>query len=83
MNRPGRYQHYKGKTYVVIGVALHTETKEYFVVYYAEHGLLYSKDECSEKYFVRPLDMFNEEVLHNGIYTPRFRFIEDGDGPNE
>ena len=34
--QPGRYRHYKGKEYTVIGVALHSETQEELVVYRQE-----------------------------------------------
>ncbi|MBH0196831.1 MAG: DUF1653 domain-containing protein [Nitrospira sp.] len=51
---PGRYRHYKGQEYEVLGVARHSETEEEFVVYralYGEFGL-----------WVRPLGMFEELV---------------------
>ena len=52
--QPGRYRHYKGNEYTVIGVALHSETEGELVVYrqaYGEHGL-----------WVRPKQMFLETV---------------------
>lgn len=61
---PGRYRHYKGGEYVVIGVARHSETEEALVVYrpnYGERGL-----------WVRPLSMFMEEVEIDGKRVPRF-----------
>ncbi len=51
---PGRYRHYKGGEYTVLGVARHSETEELVVVYrpdYGEGGL-----------WVRPLAMFTETV---------------------
>ena len=63
----GRYQHYKGKEYTVIGVALHSETQEELVVYrqeYGDHGL-----------WVRPKQMFLEMVVVDGHAIPRFRHI--------
>ncbi len=63
---PGRYQHYKGGIYEVIGVARHSETEEQLVVYrplYGERGL-----------WVRPLAMFNESVLVDGREVPRFQY---------
>jgi hypothetical protein len=65
--RLGRYRHYKGKEYEVIGVARHSETLEEIVVYralYGEHGL-----------WVRPKVMFCEEVEVAGRKVPRFEFV--------
>lgn len=66
---PGRYRHYKGGEYEVIGTARHSETDECLVVYrplYGEGGL-----------WVRPLTMFVEEVNVNGESQPRFRLLEE------
>lgn len=65
----GKYQHFKGNYYEVIGIAKHSETLEEMVVYralYGEHGL-----------WIRPLKMFEENVSVNGILVPRFRKVED------
>ena len=65
--RPGRYRHYKGKEYTVLGVARHSETDEELVVYrqeYGDHGL-----------WVRPLNMFSETVVVDGKEMPRFEYI--------
>ncbi len=62
----GRYRHYKGKEYQVIGVARHSETLEELVVYQA----LYGEGEL----WVRPLSMFLEEVEVDGKKMPRFEF---------
>jgi hypothetical protein len=70
----GKYQHYKGKFYNVIGVARHSETLEELVVYEA----LYKSEEFGENaLWVRPLSMFTEEVEVNGIKVPRFKHIKD------
>lgn len=61
---PGRYRHYKGNFYQVIGTARHSETDERLVVYrplYGEGGL-----------WVRPEAMFAETVLVDGKKVPRF-----------
>lgn len=66
---PGRYRHYKGKEYEVIGCARHSETEEEFVVYralYGDHGL-----------WIRPKAMFVEEVLVDGKRVPRFELIQE------
>lgn len=69
--QPGRYRHFKGKEYTVIGVAQHTETNEWLVIYrqeYGDHALL-----------ARPYEMFLE-VVNSPEYDyigPRFVFIAD------
>ncbi len=63
----GKYEHYKGKYYEVIGMAKHSETLEKLVVYralYGEHDL-----------WVRPLKMFLEEVEIEGKKVLRFKFV--------
>ena len=65
----GRYRHYKGKDYEVLGVATHSETGEELVVYrtlYGDHSL-----------WVRPLAMFIEQVEINGEPQPRFRRLQE------
>ena len=47
--RPGRYRHFKGNEYQVLGVARHSETEEEMVVYralYGEGGLCLGCEEC-------------------------------------
>lgn len=65
--RPGRYRHYKGNDYLVLGVARHTETEEALVVYRALYG--------ARGLWVRPAAMFNETVSVDGRTQPRFAFI--------
>lgn len=67
--QPGRYQHYKGKFYVVFGVAKHSETEEELVVYRTDYG--------DKSLWVRPLTMFTESVEVNGVVTPRFRRVDE------
>lgn len=66
--RLGKYQHYKGNYYQVIGVAQHSETLEKLVVYKA----LYQPE--GENMWVRPLNMFTETVIVEGKETPRFNY---------
>lgn len=64
---PGRYRHYKGRDYEVIGVARHSETLEPLVVYrplYNDSGL-----------WVRPHAMFFGDVEIDGRRQPRFAFV--------
>lgn len=63
----GTYRHYKGNEYEVLGVAHHSETMEELVVYRALYG--------EHELWVRPLEMFVENVMINGITQPRFRKI--------
>jgi hypothetical protein len=65
----GKYRHYKGNEYEVIGVAKHSETFEELVVYRALYG--------SGDLWVRPLNMFLEEVEINEKKTPRFKYIDE------
>ena len=63
----GKYRHFKGKEYEVIGISRHSETLEPMVVYralYGEHGL-----------WVRPAAMWTEQVERDGYSGPRFQYI--------
>ena len=69
----GKYIHYKGGKYEVIGIAKHSETLEDMVVYKA----LYNSDEFgSNSLWVRPSKMFFEVITVNGNKVPRFKYIE-------
>ena len=65
----GKYRHFKGGMYEVIGVANHSESLEKMVVYRA----LYGKGEL----WVRPLSMFLGTVTRDGVTQPRFTFLEE------
>lgn len=68
--KKGKYRHYKGKEYEVIGVALHSETLEELVVYKA----LYESAEFGDfSLWVRPAKMFMENVKVAGKIVPRFK----------
>ena len=73
--RPGRYLHYKGNQYQVIGAARHSETLEMFVVYKA----LYDSEEFgNDAIWIRPRSMFLETVEYKGKSVPRFLLVDDG-----
>jgi len=68
----GRYRHYKGGEYEVVGVARHSESLEAFVLYrplYNATGM-----------WVRPLAMFLEHGEFNGEWQPRFRYLNAPSG---
>ncbi len=63
----GRYRHYKGNEYEVLGVVRHSETLEPLVLYrplYNDSGL-----------WVRPYGMFFEAVEVDGVRMPRFALL--------
>ena len=65
--KSGKYRHFKGNYYELIGIAKHSETLEPMVVYqalYGEGGL-----------WVRPASMWNEIVERDGKSFPRFIYI--------
>ena len=65
--KPGKYRHFKGNYYEVMGVAHHSETMEEMVVYralYGEHGL-----------WVRPAAMWTETIDRDGYHGPSFQYI--------
>ena len=66
--KKGKYQHYKGNVYEVLGVARHSETLEYMVLYQALYG--------DFGIWVRPFKMFIEEIEVNGEIKKRFECIE-------
>lgn len=65
--KPGRYRHYKGNEYIVLGVARHSETEEELVVYRQDYG--------ERALWVRPKPMFLETVTVAGEPTARFDYI--------
>lgn len=65
--KPGKYRHFKGNLYEVLGVAHHSETMEEMVVYralYGERGL-----------WVRPAAMWEETIDREGYHGPRFQYV--------
>lgn len=74
MNNTGKYKHYKtGKLYEVIGFAIHSETQEEMLVYKALYLCEKFGNNCL---WVRPKEMFLENVEFNGLTVPRFQLIE-------
>ena len=67
----GKYKHYKGNFYLVLGIAKHSETLEELVVYIS----LY--DNPRSQMWVRPKKMFLEKVIVDGKKVPRFEFVTE------
>ncbi len=63
----GKYKHFKGGEYEVIGVANHSETLEKLVVYRPLYG--------EGAIWVRPIDMFFDMKETEGKCVPRFTFL--------
>lgn len=67
--RLGKYRHFKGGEYEVVGIANHSETQEEMVVYRALYG--------DGGLWVRPASMWNETVERDGKTYQRFTYIEE------
>ncbi len=63
----GKYRHFKGNEYEVIGIAKNSETLEETVVYKALYG--------ERELWVRPASMWNETVEREGKTYKRFTYI--------
>ncbi len=61
---PGRYRHYKGQEYEVIGIGKHSETMERLVFYRALYGEM--------ELWARPAEMFLEKVAVGDLLVQRF-----------
>jgi hypothetical protein len=66
----GLYKHYKGNMYKVVDIVLHTETSEWMVLYCSAKESNTHKEEVL--FFVRPYEMFIEDVEIEGELFPRF-----------
>ena len=69
MLKKGIYKHYKGNMYELLDVVNHSETLEKMVLYKALYGDM--------ELWVRPIDMWDEEVVVNGEKVKRFQYIEE------
>jgi hypothetical protein len=65
----GQYMHYKNIPVTVNGIAFHSETLEEMVVY------THANADGDMMTFVRPIDMFLENVVVDGKEVPRFRYL--------
>ena len=69
--RAGIYKHYKGGLYLVLGVAVHSETEEKLVAY-VPLGV-----KAGPRIKVRPYDMFFEDVTVSGQTKPRYTYLDE------
>lgn len=69
MIKPGKYRHFKGNEYEVIGIGKHSETLEEMVIYRALYG--------DGGYWIRPASMWNEEITRDGKTFRRFEPVEE------
>ncbi|HEY6130499.1 MAG TPA: DUF1653 domain-containing protein [Halioglobus sp.] len=65
--KPGIYRHFKGGEYQVHGIATHSESGDALVVYTPLYG--------DRALWVRPLSMFLETVVRDGVEQPRFSYV--------
>jgi len=66
----GKYQHFKGNFYNVLHIAKHSETEELMVVYLPLYGE-------NPSVWVRPLAMFDEEIVRGGKTQKRFSKVDE------
>lgn len=66
---PCKYRHFKGKEYELLYIAKHSETLEEYVVYRALYG------DC--EVWIRPKEMFFEEITRDGKTFKRFQPVEE------
>ncbi len=70
--KAGVYQHFKGRYYLVLGAARHSETEEWFVAY-VPLGI-----RPGPRITVRPYEMFFDQVEREGKTHQRFRYVGQG-----
>lgn len=67
--KPGRYRHFKGNEYQVLGVARDADTLRSVVVYRALYG--------EQSLWVRTVELFQEFVERDGTRVRRFEYLGD------
>jgi len=71
--KPGKYKHFKGGEYQVIGTAKHSESLAIMVIYKP----LYTLDEGESDTWVRPIEMFFDSKQIDGKTVARFTFMDE------
>lgn len=74
----GIYKHYKGKDYLVIGIARHSEMEKLFVVYIPLYNI---KENRGIQMTIRPLDIFLETIETEEGHVKRFTYLGVQDVP--
>jgi len=69
----GKYKHYKGHFYEVMGLVRHSEDESYLVLYRP----LYVQKDGQQDWWVRPYSMFVESVEVDNVQIPRFELVEE------
>ena len=72
--KPGKHIHFEGNEYEATGIVTHTQTNDVLVLYHALDD---------NEFWVCPIDMWSEEVEHDGCKVIRFRHIDDINAPAE
>ena len=75
--KKGIYRHYKGNDYQLIDIVRHSETNEEMVLYKP----LYKNKDFPGQMWVRPREMFFEEVIIEGKKIPRFKLLKPNAKP--
>ena len=75
----GRYRHYKGNLYQLLGAVRHSETLEILALYRPLHGDGRGGGRGDGALWVRPYAMFFETVLIDGVQQPRFQRLDQAD----
>jgi len=73
--RPGVYRHYKGNEYDVLMLATHSESLDELVVYRARYG--------AHGIWVRPVEMFFDNVEYGGVEVERFSYLREFDSNSD
>ena len=68
MLKKGTYRHYKGNLYELVDIVNHSETLEKMVLYRALYG--------EKELWVRPISMWDEEVVVDGKKVKRFELVK-------
>lgn len=63
----GIYKHFKGELYIVVDLAMHSESEEQYVIYHNINN--------KDKLWIRPINMFNDLIENEKLKIKRFEFL--------